>query len=90
MLEYRILDAVPYAAIVHELEVAHPEYFVTWHHAPNANESVCEMPPEASTSGFNCSWPIRAAAYDWTNPVVRAWYLENIIKPTLVVADGSW
>lgn len=90
VLEYRILDAVPYAEIVHNLQLSHPEYFVRWHNPPNANGSVCMMPPEAGTAGYNCSWPIRAMAYDWTNPVVRAWYLENIIKPTLVVADGSW
>lgn len=90
VLEYRILDAVPYAAIVHDLEVAHPEYFVRWTHAPNDNGTICEMPPEHSTTGFNCSWPIRAAAYDWTQDVVRAWFLANIIAPTLHVADGSW
>ncbi len=90
VLEYRILDAVPYAEVVHALEVAHPEYFVRWHHAPYANGSICEMPPEQATAGFNCSWPIRAAAYDWTQPAVRDWFIDNIIKPTLVVADGSW
>ena len=90
VLEYRILDAVPYAQIVHDVELAHPEYFVRWTHAPNDNGSICEMPPEQSTTGYNCSWPIRAAAYDWTQAAVRAWYLNNIIKPTLVVADGSW
>jgi hypothetical protein len=89
VLEYRILDAVPYAAIVHDLQIAHPEYFVRWHNPPNDNGTVCMMPPESGTSRENCSWPIRAMAYDWTQQVVREWFLNNIIKPTLVVADGS-
>ena len=92
-LVQRILDAVPYAAIVHDLLSAHPEYFVRWTHAPTDNGTVCEMPPEEGTTGAagaNCSWPIRAAAYDWTQPAVVEWFVENIIAPTLRVADGAW
>ena len=37
ILQYRITDAVPYAGIVHDLMLAHPEYFVRWTHPPTAN-----------------------------------------------------
>jgi hypothetical protein len=45
---------------------------------------------EHGTTGYNCSWPIRAAAYDFSQAAVRAWFLDNIVAPTLVVADGVW
>ncbi len=91
VLEYRITDAVPYDPLVHDLIVNKPEYFVRWTHAPNNNGSVCQMPYEENkTKGFNCSWPIIASAYDWSQPVVQQWFLENIVKPTLVVGDGVW
>ena len=59
-LTYRIGTAVPYAEIVHTAMVDHPEWFVRWHHAPQANGSVCVCPPEHETGrpGDNCSWPI--------------------------------
>ena len=59
-LTYRIGTAVPYAEIVHAAMVDHPEWFVRWHHAPQANGSVCVCPPEHETGrpGDNCSWPI--------------------------------
>eukprot|EP00051_Salpingoeca_urceolata_P035054 m.27944 g.27944 ORF g.27944 m.27944 type:complete len:401 (-) comp8677_c0_seq1:65-1267(-) len=92
VLEYRITDAVPYDPIVHDLMESNPEYFVRWHHAPNNNMSICTVPAEHETGrpGDNCSWPIRAAAYDWSKPEVRDWYLQNIIKPTMVHGDGAW
>jgi hypothetical protein len=91
VLQYRITDAVPYAEIVHDAMVQHPEWFVRWHHAPNDNGTVCQMPyEEHGTTGYNCSWPIKAAAYDWSQPAVQAWYLDNIIKPTMVYGDGAW
>jgi len=63
MLLYRITDAVPYDAVVHDAMVEHPDWFVRWHHAPNNNGSICVVPPEAQTGrpGDNCSWPIQAA-----------------------------
>jgi hypothetical protein len=73
---------------VHDLIVAHPEFFIRW-----PNGSVCEMPYEEHGTGGpvnNCSWPIRAAAYDFSQAAVRAWFLDNIVAPTLVVADGVW
>jgi hypothetical protein len=45
---------------------------------------------EHDTDGFNCSWPIIAAAYDFSQQVVQDWFLENIIKPVMTVADGVW
>jgi len=86
ILEYRITDAVPYADIVHQKMIDDPQAFVRWE-----NGSICEMPyVEHQTEGFGCAWEIRAAAYDYSQQRVRDWYLENIIKPTLTVADGTW
>ena len=45
---------------------------------------------EQRTTGQNCSWEIRAAAYDWAQERVRDWYLNYIIKPVMKVADGAW
>jgi len=91
ILEYRITDAVPYSEIVHTKMVSDPEAFVRWTHSGKNNNSICLMPyVEHQTTGFNCSWEIRAAAYDWSQQRVQDWYLENIIKPVLKVADGAW
>ena len=93
MLQYRITAAVPYAGIVHDAMVAHPEYFIQWHHAPNANGSIALMPyAEHGTGGPEnaCDWPIIAAAYDFSQQVVQDWFLENIIKPVMVHGDGVW
>ena len=91
--EYRITAAVPYAGIVHDAMVAHPEWFIRWHHAPNNNGSICLMPyAEHGTGGpaNGCDWEVIAAAYDFTQEVVRDWFLENIIKPVMVHGDGVW
>ena len=86
ILQYRITDAVPYDSIVHDLMIAHPEYFVRWD-----NGTVCQMWfQEAGTTGHNCSWEVRAAAYDWSQAVVRTWFLDNIIKPVMKHGDGVW
>jgi len=88
VLLYRITDAVPYDAVVHDAIVAHPEWFVRW-----TNGTVCQMPKtETGTGrpGDNCAWPIIASAYDYANPAVRAWYVENIIAPVMAHADGVW
>jgi len=93
VLLYRITDAVPYAGIVHDLMVAHPEYFIRWTHAPNNNGSICQMPyAEHGTGrpGDNCDWPIIASAYDFSQEVVQTWFLENVIKPVMVHGDGVW
>ena len=92
ILEYRITDAVPYTKVVHDAMVQHPDWFVRWHHAPNANGSICVVPPEAETNrpGDNCSWPIQAAAYDWNVSDVRDWYFREVIEPVMVAGDGVW
>ena len=92
MLLYRITDAVPYDAVVHDAMVEHPEWFVRWTHAPNNNGSICVVPPEAQTGrpGDNCSWPIQAAAYDWNNSLVRDFFLEKVVKPVMKAGDGVW
>lgn len=95
VLQYRITDAVPYAPIVHNKMVADPEFFIRWHGTgPTGlnNGSICTVPKEHQTGrpGDNCSWEIRAGAYDWTQPRVRQWYLENVIYPTLKHGDGAW
>lgn len=42
--------------------------------------AVCLMPyHEHGTDGYNCSWPIIAAAYDFSQQVVQDWFLENIM-----------
>jgi len=92
VLQYRITDAVPYDKLVHDKMISDPDFFVRWLHAPNNNGSICLEPAEHKTGPpyGNCSWEIRAGAYDWTQKRVRDWYLENIIKPTMRVADGAW
>ena len=90
VLEYRITSAVPYAGVVYDKMLSDPSYFVLWHHAPTANGSICQQGPEHGTEGQGCSYPIAAAAYDWTQAAVREWWLDNVIKPTMVVADGAW
>ena len=87
-----ITDAVDYDPLVYNKMQTDPDFFVRFHHAPYDNGSICLTSPKAKTGrpGDNCSWEIRAAAYDWSQPRVREWYLDNIIKPTLAVADGAW
>jgi len=91
VIQYRIGTAVPYAEVVHTAMVEHPEWFVRWHHPPNDNMTVCTVSPEARTGrpGDNCSWEIRAGMYDFTQPEVQTWWVDNIIKPTMVYADGK-
>lgn len=93
MLQYRITAAVPYAGIVHDAMVSNPEYFIKWHHAPNDNGTIALMPYEEHGTGGpanKCDWKIIAAAYDFSQQVVRDWFLENIIKPVMVHGDGVW
>ena len=84
--------AVPDAAVVHDALVEHPDWFARWTHPPYDNGTLCLMPPEAKTGrpGDNCSWEIRAGVYDFSQEVVRDWFLENIVKPVMKVGDGIW
>lgn len=88
VLEYRITSAVPYAKAVHDLILSNPEYFIRWTHG---NGSVCQMPyVEHGTENQGCAWDIVASSYNFADPNVRAWFVDNVIAPTLVVADGAW
>lgn len=53
---------------------------------------MCTVPAEAQTGrpGDNCSWPIRAGMYDFSQELVQQWWVDNIIKPTMRLADGAW
>lgn len=93
VLQYRITTAVPYAGVVHDKMVSDPGAFVRWTHAPTANGSICAMPYVEHGTGLpsqNCSWEIRAAAYNFADPAVQQWWVDTIIKPTMVHADGAW
>jgi hypothetical protein len=60
------------------------------------NGTVCTMWYEenetynSTTKEPYCSFPISAAAYNYEDPAVQEWWLENAIKPTLVHGDGAW
>lgn len=92
VVQYRIGTAVPYAEVVHTAMVEHPEWFVRWTHPPTNNGSVCTVPPEAQTDrpGDNCSWPVRAGMYDFSQKLVQDWWNANIIAPAMKLADGVW
>ena len=86
MLQYRIPTAVPYDDVVHELMVTHPDALVHW-----PNGTLCRMPyVEHGTTGYNCAWEVRAAAYDWSQPRVQQWWLDNVIKRALNASSGAW
>ena len=84
-MTYRILDAVPYDMVVQNKIVESPEFFVRWMHqagsSASGNESVCynyvsacfNDPTRINDPAHNCSFEIRAAAYDFKNPDVRDW-----------------
>lgn len=45
---------------------------------------------ENGTQDQNCSWPIKASAYNFADPAVQAWWLDNVIKPVMAHGDGVW
>ena len=98
VLEYRIDDAVSYDPVVHKKMLGDPAAFVRWHHKPHNNGSICENwdvgafvdPTRINNPKNNCSFHISSSAYDYTQPAVRTWYLDNIIKPTIQFGDGAW
>ena len=89
---YLPIGAVTIPSFMHDAMVEHPDWFVRWHHAPNNNGSICVVPPEAQTGRpeDNCSWPISAAAYDWSNSLVRDFFLNQVVKPVMKAGDGVW
>jgi len=87
VLQYRVTSAVPYAAVVHDAIVERPEMFIRW----AANNSVCQMPyVEHGTAGQGCAWDIVASSYNFADAATRAWFVDNIIAPSLAKADGVW
>ena len=54
--------------------------------------SACfNSPSRINNPAHNCSFEIRAAAYDWKNPLVQEWFLDAVIKPVLSDGfDGIW
>ena len=101
-LSYRILSAVPYDTVVALKLQTSPDFFVRWQHLPNSstkgNGSVCynflspcfNDPKRINAPAHNCSFQIRAAAYNWLHPGVGEWYLEKVLYRTLRHADGMW
>jgi hypothetical protein len=101
-LSYRIMSAVPYDKVISDKIVSDPDFFVRWKHQPNSskqgNESVCynnlspcfNDPHRINAPGHNCSFEIRAAAYNFLNPAVGDWYLSNVLYRSLLHADGMW
>ena len=56
----------------------------------NYLSSCFNDPKRINSKEHNCSFPIRAAAYNFAKPEVRDWFVKTIIAPTLKVADGAW
>ena len=99
VLQYRINDAVSYAKVVREKQLSDPSYFVTFHHPPLDNGSICEnhvsacfsnKPPYINDPAHKCPFEIRSSAYNMGRPAVQDWVLENVFKPVMKVADGAW
>lgn len=105
---YRIAigDAVPYdVKLVHDKMIDDPGAFVRWYHAPHDNFSICQNydagafidPSRINSKSYSCSFEIHSAAYDFAQPAVRAWFLDNIHVHTcnqatihVSVADRAW
>jgi hypothetical protein len=80
VLQYRITDAVPYAAVVHRKMISDPGFFVRWTHSNGsfaANGSICQNYASGCFNNYsrinnpqhNCPFEIRAAAYNWIRGV---------------------
>jgi len=53
--------------------------------------SGCFNDPKRINNPANkCNFPIRAAAYNWSNPALSAWFLKEVIAPAMVHGDGIW
>jgi hypothetical protein len=102
-LSYRILSAVPYNTVVKNKIDTDPDSVVRWRHQPGSaakagNGSVCynyisgcfNDPHRINNPANNCSFPIRAAAYNWSNPDLGDWFLNEVVKPAMVHGDGIW
>jgi hypothetical protein len=80
VLQYRITDAVPYAAVVHRKMLSDPDYFVRWHHSNGSfvgNGSICQNWDSGCFNNgsrindpqHDCPFEIRASAYNWIRGV---------------------
>eukprot|EP00041_Stephanoeca_diplocostata_P042145 m.10382 g.10382 ORF g.10382 m.10382 type:complete len:415 (+) comp7374_c0_seq1:99-1343(+) len=102
-LQYRILSAVTYDMVIQNKVLTDHDAVVRWRHAPGSettpgNDSVCynyisecfNDPTRINDPAHNCSFHISAAAYNWTNPTLAQWFIDEVVAPTLVHADGIW
>jgi len=52
--------------------------------------SGCFNDPKRINNPANkCNFPIRAAAYNWSNPTLSAWFLKEVIAPAMVHASKT-
>eukprot|EP01045_Picozoa_sp_COSAG04_P022747 COSAG04_NODE_2615_length_3851_cov_1.872601_4_plen_371_part_00 len=56
----------------------------------NGKSGCFNDPHRINNKANKCSFPISAAAYNWSNPSLADWFLNDVVKPTLVHADGIW
>lgn len=103
MLQYRILSAVNYDEVVHQKISVDPTAVIRWRHQPGdaskpGNNSICwnhksacfNDPTRINTPANKCNFHISAASYNWSNPDLASWYIEKVVAPSLVHADGIW
>ena len=104
-LQYRILSAVPYDMVVQDKILSDSDAVVRWRHQPNStapgNGSVCynyqsacfNDPTRINSPEHHCSFEIRAAAYNWSNPTLSSWFIDRS-KVTravrLPMSSGKW
>lgn len=56
----------------------------------NGKSACFNSPTRINNPANKCDFHISAAAYNWSNPEIGDWFLEDVVKPTLVHADGIW
>lgn len=103
MLQYRILSAVNYDMVIQNKIVSDPDSVVRWRHQPGdpskpGDGSVCwntksgcfNSPTRINNPANKCDFHISAAAYNWSNPSLASWYIDDVVAPSLVHGDGIW
>ena len=103
LLQYRILSAVNYDMAVQNKIKSDPDAVIRWRHAPGdasqpGNGSVCwnhksgcfNDPHRINNPANKCGFHISAAAYNWSNPSLKEWFIQEVVAPSLVHADGIW
>ena len=103
MLQYRILSAVNYDMVIQEKITSDPDSVIRWRHEPGnagspSNGTICwngksgcfNDPKRINNVANKCSFHISAAAYNWSNPSLAAWFIKDVVAPTLVHGDGIW